>query len=459
MFGKFINFLKGAIFKMTNADVGKAFNLNTTVLTENMSKAINNWRDIYEGKASWVSKYVEATKTAAQVANEFARLTTLEMETQITGSKRAEFLNDVYSNFVNDLSDKLELGNAVGGIYFKPYVNENKIYINSVEQGNFIPVSFDGDGNLTSIIFIDTFTSGENIYTRLEWNYIEKNNLVIINKAFKSTNRDSLGNEINIKDVEKWNNLEEIVIIENMEKLLGGFYRVPKANNIDKDSPLGVSVFSRGIVELKKLDIQLSRFDWEYDSAERKVYVDSMAISNPNINGANKKITVKDRLFKTLNMNGNEEFFKDYSPEIRDEAYIRGINEYKRNVEFACDLAYGTLSDPAQIERTATEIAASKQKSYAVVKKMQKNAEKALKDLIWSMDVLCTLYKLAPAGAYEVSYKWDDSLVVDAKSEREQDLRDMGAGIMRKEEYRAKWYGETEKEAIKKLPQEANLIE
>ena len=90
---------------------------------------------------------------------------------------------------------------------------------------------------------------------------------------------------------------------------------------------------------------------------------------------------------------------------------------------------------------------------------MQGKAENALNDLIESMDMLCTLYGLAPAGSYEVSYKWDDSLVVDAETERQQDIRDVNLGIMSKAEYRAKWYGETVDEAKKNLPQEADVIE
>lgn len=245
-------------------------------------------------------------------------------------------------------------------------------------------------------------------------------------------------------------------------KYLAGFYKVPKANHVDNTSPLGVSVYSRALKELEKLDKQKSRLDWEYQSGERKVYVDTMALNETQItqNGktVNKKANVDKRLFKSLNVN-KEDFFEDYSPEMRDEAYLRGLDKYKKEVEFACDLAYGTISDPASIEKTATEINGSKQKSYAVVTKMQKKAENALDNLIESMDILCTLYGLAPAGNYEVSYKWDDSMVVDAETERQQDIRDVNLGIMSKAEYRAKWYGETLEEAQKKLPQEADLIE
>lgn len=463
MIEKFIDFVKGVFKKMFDSTTiaKKAFNLDS-LMSEKMSTAISTWKSIYEGNAPWVSEYVEASDTPAQVANEFARLTTLEMETQITGGKRAEYIDKIYQEFIANLDEKLEIGNATGGVYFKPYVSDDKVYINAIAQGDFIPIAFDGDGNLTSVIFVDTFTAGKYIYSRLEWQRVEEDKLIIINKAFCAEDKNTLGNEVSLIEVDRWAKIEPVIVINNMPKIFGGFYKVPKANHIDKTSPLGVSVYSRALKELEKLDKQKSRLDWEYQSGERKTYVDTMALNETQIikNGktVNKKANVDKRLFKSLNV-GKEDFFEDYSPEIRDEAYLRGLDKYKKEVEFACDLAYGTISDPASIEKTATEIKGSKQKSYAVVTKMQAKTEKALNDLIESVDVLCTLYGLAPAGDYEVSYKWDDSLVVDAETERQQDIRDVNLGIMTKAEYRAKWYGETIEEAQKNLPQEADVIE
>lgn len=463
MFDKIMKFVKGVFGKMlTNEISKKAFNIES-LMSKEMSEGITLWKNIYGGKAPWISEYVEASGTAAQIAGEFARLTTLEMESEITGSKRADFLNDKYKDIKTNLNEKLEIANSVGGIYIKPYVSNGKIYINYIEQGKFIPVAFNGDGEMTSVIFTDDFVEGKYFYTRLEWHYLEKNNLIIVNKAFKSTDNTTLGNEIPLEQINKWADIEPITKIENIEKLFGGFYKVPKANHIDDKSPLGVSIYSRGIKELEKLDKQKSRLDWEYESAERKVYVDSTALNTTQEikkdgNVVTKKPTVNKRLFKSLNVN-EDNFFKDYSPEMRDEAYLRGINKYKQDVEFACDLAYGTISDPTYTDKTATEIKASKQKSYAVVSQMQRSLEKALNDLIYSMDVLCTLYKLAPKGNYDVSYKWDDSLIVDAETERRQDIADINLGAMGVLEYRMKWYGETEEEAKKKIPQRADVIE
>lgn len=50
-------------------------------------------------------------------------------------------------------------------------------------------------------------------------------------------------------------------------------------------------------------------------------------------------------------------------------------------------------------------------------------------------------------------------MIVDAETEREQDRKDVAMGVMRVEEYRAKWYGETLEEAAKNLPDVAAVEE
>lgn len=84
----------------------------------------------------------------------------------------------------------------------------------------------------------------------------------------------------------------------------------------------------------------------------------------------------------------------------------------------------------------------------------------ALEDLVYAMNFWAVLYGLVPPGSdYKVSFDWDDSVIVDAETEREQDRKDVAMGVMRVEEYRAKWYGETLEEAAKNLPDVAAVEE
>ena len=149
-----------------------------------------------------------------------------------------------------------------------------------------------------------------------------------------------------------------------------------------------------------------------------------------------------------MSKDGNP-FFNAYSPEIRDESFFNGYNRIIQKVEFNCGLAYGTLSDPQVVDKTAEEIKASKQRSYATVKSIQNSLGNALENLVAAVEVWMSLGGIATEGKVEVSCSWDDSLVTDKKYETEQLRADFSIGVVGPVEYRMKRFGETEEQAIK----------
>ena len=54
---------------------------------------------------------------------------------------------------------------------------------------------------------------------------------------------------------------------------------------------------------------------------------------------------------------------------------------------------------------------------------------------------------------------FDDSIIEDKESERNTDRQDVSMGAMSLVEYRAKWYGETEEQAARKVQNPAEVIE
>ena len=461
MFEKILNWIKGVLDKMfSKGAIKNALNVNIAISSD-MANAITLWEKIYENEADWLKKdEVESLELGSAIANEFTRLTTLEMKTEITGSVRADYLNEQYKNMLKNLNDNLEIGNAVGGLIFKPYVKDNKLYVDLVRASNFYPTEFDSSGNVIAGIFTSQLNKGDYIYTRLEYHkFYEKaleNDIsyIIKNVAYKSDNNSILGTKIDLSKVPEWESIQEETAIQYVERPLFSYYKPPIANNVDPQSPLGVSVYARAVNLIKKADIQFGRIDWEYEASEKAVYVDELA-TKPNQNKEKKQKSfivnkLKGRLYKTLNT-GADDFFKDYSPEIRDEALWRGLNKILQRIEFNVGLAYGTLSDPNVVDKTATEIKSSKQRSYATVSKMQENLQKALENLIYAMDVLATLYNLAPQGNYEVSFNWDDSLIVDTEREQTLQMQEVNIGLRSKVKYIMFRYGLTEEQAKAEL--------
>ena len=169
-----------------------------------------------------------------------------------------------------------------------------------------------------------------------------------------------------------------------------------------------------------------------------------------------------ERLYRELEYNSgavDKPLLDVFSPDIRDQSLFNGLNQQLRRIEFACNLAYGTLSDPNNTDKTAEEIRASKQRSYSFVASCQGALQDALEDYVSAIDFWSTIYNLAPSGSYHTSYKWDDSIVVDTEKERQTDRADVAMGAMQLWEYRAKYYDEDSETAKRMVAQPADLIE
>lgn len=437
-------FLRGIDKMLVKSTVEEALKVKTAVSDE-MDKAMDLWLKIYTNNAPWISKEVPSLQLGASIAEEFARLITLEMKSEVTGSKRAEFINEEYQKVLEDLKSELGLFNAVGGGFFKPFVKGDKFYIDYIPQTDCKPLKFDSAGNITSIVFSSQIVKGEKRYTRLETHTLNGTDYIVENKVYVSeTYNTSLGRQTSLKEISEWADLEEKTTIQNVEMPLFAYYKVPLSNNIDPKSCLGPSVYHKAVDSIKKADIQASRLDYEYESAERSIYADVNALKNEN--GTAKR----NKVVKTLDT-GEDGFYKEFSPSLRDEGFIRGQNKNKQEIEFQCNLAYGTISDPSLVEKTTVEINSSKQRSYSSVSQMQHSLERALKHLVYILDVYCDLYELAPSGEYEVSSEWDDSIIVDAESEQRIIMQEVDKRLMSKKEYLIRRYGLTEEQAIEKL--------
>ena len=135
--------------------------------------------------------------------------------------------------------------------------------------------------------------------------------------------------------------------------------------------------------------------------------------------------------------------------------FQKGLDKILKRIEFNCNLAYGTLSDPQNVDKTAEEIRSSKQRSYSAVCDVQQALQGALEHLVWAMDFYATLYKLAPRGEYEVNFTWGDGVLQDTDKEymRRKEMADNG--YLRPEKFVAWYFGISEEEAKDYLPEAA----
>lgn len=499
----------------------------TPAISSQMEHAIQLWADMYKNEAPWIREpsYENPTRVVSlglpsMIASEKARTALIEFNSEITtptedvevenpnykepkpdefgnilptmepktiiesrpktSTDRAEYLEKQYKKLKKQLRKQIEYGIAKGGLIIKPYVvisedsEGNKvsdIEFDYIQADCFYPLSFNASGRITEAALIDTKTTKDFVYHRLEYHKWENNTLTIQNKAFKASANITqseltgidLGSPISLSNVPEWKDMQETVKITNVDRPLYGYFKMPEANTIDTTSPLGVSGYSRAVSLIKDADMQYSRLLWEYEAGEAAIDIDRDALEF--VNGTDREGNptqqsvlghLQNRLYRKVDL-GESNTFEPWMPTLRDASFTQGLNTILMRIEDVTGLSRGTLSDATQEARTATELKILKQRSYQTNADIQQAIEDTIKDVIYAANAYCTLYQITPEGEYDISFEWDDSIIVDVDTELSKRITLMQNGLSSKLENRMWYFGETERqaeEALRKIDEE-----
>ena len=420
-------------------------------LSGDMIDAINEWKQMLAGNADWITDSIVSLGIEEGLCREFADCVLVEMETGISNER----LNKIYQKNILNLNENLQEGLALGSFALKPLGGAAAEFVSA---DKIIPISFGDDGKPNDIAFLTVKKVGDvDYFTRVERHYFISGNLTIENKCYHAQTAEDIGLPCNLDAVEEWANIEPgPITYPGMNRMDFGYYRNPIKNKVD-GSTCGVSMYASAIKLIKKADIQGARLDWEYESGERAIHVDNRALKQDKVTGRSGMAKLNKRLYRGLNLEAgkDQELLKEYSPEMRDEAFKRGLEECKREIEFSVGLAYGDLSDVQEVTKTATEIKVSKNRKYNRVTAIQNNLYDCLEDFATGL----AFYNSMLNSGYEFSCKFNDSILTDEEIERQQDRQDVSMGVMSHLEYRMKWYNEDEATAKKMLPEQIQVME
>lgn len=450
MFEGFKRFWKG-FMQMFGYTTLKQIVGKDITLSDKMIDAINEWKQMLNGQADWITDSIVSLGIEEGICREFADCALVEMETSLSNER----LDRIYQKNISNLNENIQEGLALGSFVLKPL---GEAAAEFVSADKIIPISFGDDGKPNDIAFLTVKKVGDvDYFTRFERHYFINGNLTIENKCFHSQTSRDIGLPCSLEAVEEWTNIDPgPITYPGMNRMDFGYYRNPIKNRID-GSACGVSVYESAVDLIRKADIQGARLDWEYESGERAIHVDNKALKQDKSTGRFSMEKLKKRLYRGLNLEAgkDQELLKEYSPEMRDEAFKRGLEEYKREIEFSVGLAYGDLSDVQEVAKTATEIKTSKNRKYNRVTAIQNNLYDCLEDFATGL----AFYNSMLNSGYEFSCKFNDSILTDEETERNQDRADVSMGAMQLWEYRMKWYGETEKQAKAAVQNPAEVIE
>lgn len=439
-----ISLLKGAINRMLGRqEITQPFGVVPDINSA-MQTALSEWDKLFTDSK---------TNLASVIASEAARLATIDMSITLTGSYRAEAIQEVLDINRDRLRSKLELGCAYGSLILKPSCDG----IDFVPATRYIPTAFDSNGNIIGVIFIDQFVNGNSYYTRLEYHCFDGDVYFIRNRAFQSNNRLTLGYEVPLSKVPRWEKVLPEVSIEGLTRPLFGYFRMPMANNIDVDSPLGVSIFSKAVESIKDFDMWYSKWKREGKLSDKYLFVDEQSMMKPGATGANKAVVNNPmpELIKGLRFGNNaSKCIEEFTPKIRVDEFKVALQTQLDIISVQCGFSAGYFSfDSKTGAITAAQVMSEDQRTNSTCTDIQQNYKLALEGLIYAMEVMHDLYDITPSGKVDISFYMRD-LYVNADEDRKRAFDLAEKKYIPKWKYLVDYEGYSEEEA-KKLVAEA----
>lgn len=440
-------------------------------INDEVYNAIDLWKGLYKGYAEDIHDVtyhtiengqqtrkmmslgmpkVVSEELASLVFNEKCNISISSMNSENESDPLDEFIQDIFkkNKFNKNFQDYLEYMFAFGGMVMKPYVEDGQIKISFVTADCFIPVSYDNT-RVKEAVFVNEWRKGQEKYTHLEWHLWEKDVYVIKNEVYKSRNGNDLGVKIALETV--FPNLDEVVPITGLKAPLFSYIKPNIANNIDTQSPLGISVYGNAIDTLKLIDTMFDSFHTEFRLGKKRIIVPSHMVKtvvDPNSGDLRRYFDTSDEVYEGMEYSMDDGKPIDVNVELRVEEHIGAINAALNLFAMQTGFSAGSFSFDGESMKTATEVVSEQSKTFKTKKAHETIIEAGLQELIGSILELATLYKIYNApGEYDVVVSFDDSIVEDKQAELTSLIQEVTNKLTPRKQAIMKYHGLTEKEA------------
>lgn len=431
------------------------------VATDETTKQIDKWLSWYQGYVKDFHRYsvyngidvVDKDRftlgMAKTVSEDWANLLLNEKVKIHTGTDFDKDLEVVfeYNNFRVKGNQLVELAFALGtGAYVEYKDADDKVVIDFIRAGMIFPLSWD-NGYVNECAFGSMRERDGKKQYYIQIHKLGSNGLYVIENHIVDA---ETGEEVELDEgiLPEVNTESEIPLFQIITPNI--------VNNIDLDSPYGISVYANGISQLKGCDLVYDSYMNEFDLGKKKILVPlSMAKIQMGEDGVTRPVFDKnDTVFYAIpgDRDGNNKL-ETFDPLIRAEEHDKGITKSLDLLSFKCGMGVGRYKfENGSVVKTQIEVISDKSDLYQSLKKHEIVLNSALTSMVKAIG------KLKGVEVKDVNIDFDDSIIQDKESERQTDKGDVAIGAMTLLEYRMKWYGETEEEAAKMINEPADII-
>lgn len=376
-----------------------------------------------------------------------------------------EFINNVLEKnaFHQKMQENIEEGLALGGAAFKTWAesrhdedgneipDSRKLMIGYAMADQFVPISWD-NAQVTEGVFVSRIAKDGWYYTRLEWHKWNGLTYVITNELYRSEiqrgktadeSQDILGVRYPLSEIYPY--LDEVTEVP-VEESLFSYWRTPIANNLDDNSPLGVSIYANALDTLKALDICYDSFMREFRLGKKRIIVPARAVRSvvdPQTGKLCRYFDATDETYEALASDSPDDLkIQDNSVELRVEEHVAAINAFLSILCMQVGFSAGTFTfDQHTGLKTATEVVSENSKTYKTIKTIQNQLRPAIEHLVRNIIDVAILYEMDYEGqtieslvsrGYNITVTFDDGITQDRQTNINEGVMLVGAGLLSK---------------------------
>lgn len=317
-------------------------------------------------------------------------------------------------------------------------LSKSKVKVKFVNGTKIRPITFE-DEEITECAFINVNSNKTYISIHLK---NEQGNYEIHNIACKGE-----GDNLTFDE-------QDHTVFDTQNSIPWFFIIKPNiANNIDINSPLGVSIFANAMDNLKEIDLVFDSYANEFILGKKRIFVNAEEWFVDKNGEETDVFDSNDVVIYHLPTSGDgKQIITDVTQELRVEAHITALQNQLNLFGYKCGLGTEHYKFDNGGIATATQVISVNSEMFRNLKKHEILFEDVLRNLVKTMlYAINTFTNESVVENAEITIKFDDSVIVDEETERAKDLTDVNSGVMSKYEYRMKWYNEDEQTARQKV--------
>jgi len=392
--------------------------------TMNMAKEISeDWSDILWSERCEISlKDENSQETFNDIADTLDLTSVINQTIEKSGALGTEaVVLSVYDIIESDDGIVLDTSNA-------------KLRLDIVDVNNIYPITWNNK-EITECAFGSVEYIDGNKYLVLSVHVLGENgNYIIHNHLFKDNNG-------NLTEIETSNTLQEFDTKNNIKWF--SIFRPLLTNNILSDSPFGIPHYANAIDNLKAVDYSFDALKNEIVDGRKRIFARADMF---NYDNGEQKLTFDPNdttVYQLPKGATKDDLIQSDSDTLRTAQQIETLNTQLNILGSKVGFGENHYHFDGTNLSTATAVISSNSKLFRRKKKLEIGYESAIYDLVKS---ICYIYNdiiKEPINYEEIMIKFDDSIIEDKEAESDRAMRELSAGVLSKEEYREKIFGET----------------